>query len=123
MTVALYFIMTRMLKPEMDHIEGGRDAVRQQLLALGQMTLNQWKLLAITLILLGFWATEGVLHSVDTTSSTIVAIALMLMPRIGVMSWKNHKRASPGAPWCCLPSVSPWALPCLKPRLHHGWPS
>ena len=96
MTVALYFIMTRMLKPEMDHIEGGRDAVRQQLLALGQMTLNQWKLLAITLILLGFWATEGVLHSVDTTSSTIVAIALMLMPRMGVMSWKESQK---GFPW------------------------
>lgn len=96
MTVALYFIMTWMLKPEMDHIAGGRDAVRQQLLALGHMTLNQWKLLAITLILLGFWATEGVLHSVDTTSSTIVAIALMLMPRIGVMSWKESQK---GFPW------------------------
>ncbi len=42
------------------------------------------------------WATEGVLHSVDTTSSTIVAIALMLMPRIGVMSWKESQK---GFPW------------------------
>lgn len=96
LTVLLYFIMTHMLKPEMDHIEGGREAVRQQLIALGEMTLNQWKLLAITLILLGFWATEGVLHNIDTTSSTIVAIALMLMPRIGVMSWKESQK---GFPW------------------------
>ncbi|HEY4663610.1 MAG TPA: DASS family sodium-coupled anion symporter [Comamonas sp.] len=96
LSVALYFIMTRMLKPEMDHIAGGREAVRQQLLALGEMTLNQWKLLVITLVLLGFWATEGVLHNVDTTSSTIVAIALMLMPRIGVMTWKESQK---GFPW------------------------
>jgi len=96
LTVFLYFIMTRMLKPEMDHIEGGREAVRQQLNALGKMTLNQWKLLAITLILLGFWATEGILHTVDTTSSTIVAVTLMLMPRIGVMTWKESQK---GFPW------------------------
>ncbi len=96
LTVLLYLIMTRMLKPEMDHIEGGRAAIRQQLEALGPMTLNQGKLLAITLILLGFWASEGVLHSVDTTSSTLVAIALMLMPRLGVMSWKESQK---GFPW------------------------
>lgn len=96
LTVLLYFIMTRMLKPEMDHIEGGRQAVRQQLTALGKMTLDQWKLLSITIILLGFWATEGVLHKVDTTSSTIVAIAFMLMPRIGVMTWKASQK---GFPW------------------------
>lgn len=96
LTVALYFIMTRMLKPEMDYIEGGREAIRQQLTALGPMTANQGKLLAIVLILLGFWATEGVLHSVDTTTSTIVAIAVMLLPRVGVMSWKESQK---GFPW------------------------
>ena len=96
LTVLLYFIMTRMLKPEMDHIAGGRAAIRQQLQALGSMTLAQWKLLGITLVLLGFWATEGVLHQIDTTSSTIVAIALMLMPRVGVMGWKASQQ---GFPW------------------------
>ena len=96
LTFALYFIMTRMLKPEMDHIAGGREAIRRQLAELGPMTANQWKLLGITLVLLGFWATEGVLHDVDTTTSTIVAIALMLLPRLGVMGWKESQR---GFPW------------------------
>lgn len=96
LTVLLYFIMTRMLKPEMDYIEGGRDAIRQQLAQLGPMTVNQWKLLALTVVLLGFWATEGVLHNIDTTSSTIVAIALMLTPRLGVMTWKESQK---GFPW------------------------
>ena len=96
LTIALYFVMTRMLKPEMDHIAGGREAIRRQLAELGPMTANQWKLLGITLVLLGFWATEGVLHDVDTTTSTIVAIALMLLPRLGVMGWKESQR---GFPW------------------------
>ena len=96
LTVMLYFIMTRMLKPEMDHIAGGREAIRQQLGALGPTTPKQWKLLAITVVLLAFWATEDVLHNVDTTSSTIVAIALMLVPRLGVMDWKESQK---GFPW------------------------
>lgn len=36
------------------------------------------------------------LHKVDTTSSTIVAVTLMLMPRIGIMSWKESQK---GFPW------------------------
>ena len=60
------------------------------------MTLNQWKLLAIVLVLLGFWSTEKVLHNFDTTSTTIAAVALMLFPRIGVMDWKQSQK---GFPW------------------------
>jgi len=96
LTVALYFIMTRMLKPEMDEIAGGRAAIRQQLAELGPMTLREWKLLVLVLALLGFWSTEKVLHGFDTTSTTIAAIALMLLPRVGVMDWKASQR---GFPW------------------------
>lgn len=96
LTVALYFIMTRMLKPEMDEIAGGRAAIRQQLSELGPMTAREWKLLALVLALLGFWSTEKVLHDFDTTSTTIAAIALMLLPRLGVMDWKASQR---GFPW------------------------
>ncbi len=96
LTVALYFILTRMMKPEMTEIPGGQAAIRAQLAELGPMSAKEWKLLAVVLVLLGFWSTEGVLHHVDTSSSTIAAIALMLMPRIGVMSWKESQR---GFPW------------------------
>ena len=71
MTVALFFIMTRMMKPEMKEIAGGQETIRQQLAELGPMTLNQWKLLAVVLVLLGFWSTEKVLHDFDTTSTTL----------------------------------------------------
>ena len=96
LTVALYFIMTRMLKPEMSEIAGGRATIGQQLDAIGPMTMNEYKLMFLVLALLGFWSTEKVLHDFDTTSTTIAAIALMLMPRIGVMDWKASQR---GFPW------------------------
>ena len=96
MSVAVYFIMTRMMKPEMAEIAGGRETIRQQLDGIGRMTAREWKLLAIVLVLLGFWATEKVLHDFDTSSTTIAAIALMLLPRLGVMDWKESQR---GFPW------------------------
>ena len=96
MSVALYFIMTRMMKPEMKEIAGGQAAIRQQLDAIGTMTTKEWKLLVIVLVLLGFWASEKVLHDFDTSSTTIAAIGLMLLPRMGVMDWKESQR---GYPW------------------------
>lgn len=96
LTVALYFIMTRMLRPEMQEIAGGKAAIRAQLEALGPMTAREWKLLALVLALLAFWSTEGLLHGFDTSSTTIAAIALMLLPRIGVMDWKESQK---GFPW------------------------
>ncbi|MBC8119607.1 MAG: DASS family sodium-coupled anion symporter, partial [Burkholderiaceae bacterium] len=95
MTVALYFIMTRMMKPEMAEIAGGRATIREQLDAIGPTTPKEWKLLAIVLTLLGFWSTEKVLHDFDTSSTTIAAIALMLLPRLGVMNWKESQRCFP----------------------------
>lgn len=96
LSVALYFIMTRMLKPEMSEIAGGHDTIRAQLEAIGPMSGREWKLLLLVLALLGFWSTEKVLHDFDTSSTTIAAVALMLLPRVGVMDWKESQR---GFPW------------------------
>ena len=79
MSVALYFIMTRMMKPEMSEIAGGRATIRAQLESIGPTTTREWKLLAIVLSLLAFWAAEKVLHNFDPSSTTIAAIALMLV--------------------------------------------
>ena len=95
LSVALYFIMTRMMRPEMKEIDGGKAAIREQAQAMGDMSPKEWKLLIIVLALLGFWATEKVLHNFDTSSTTIAAIALMLMPRLGVMDWKQSQKAFP----------------------------
>jgi len=96
MSIALYFIMTRMMRAEVSDIPGGRAAIRKSLAELGPMKASETKLLAISVILLGFWATEGVLHSFDTSSTTIAAVGLMFLPGIGIMTWKD---AQPRIPW------------------------
>jgi len=96
MSVALYFVMTRMMPPEVSEVPGGRDAIRQSLAALGPMKASEKKLLAISLALLALWATEGVVHSIDTSTTTITAVALLFLPGLGIMTWQD---AQPRIPW------------------------
>lgn len=96
MSVALYFVALWMMPPEMKTVAGGREAVRKSLAALGPMKASEKKLLVISLTLIAFWATEGILHKFDTASTTVVAVALMFMPGIGIMTWKE---AQPKIPW------------------------
>jgi solute carrier family 13 (sodium-dependent dicarboxylate transporter), member 2/3/5 len=96
MSIALYFVMTRMMPPEIDEAPGGIDAIRQSLADLGPMKTSEKKLLAISLTLLAFWATEGALHKFDTSTTTITAVAIMFLPGIGIMTWKE---AQPKIPW------------------------
>lgn len=47
------------------------------------------KLMFISVVLFFFWATEKIVHPFDTSSTTIVAVTLMMMPGIGIMTWKE----------------------------------
>lgn len=96
MCIALYFIMTRMMPPEVREVPGGWEAIRKSLADLGPMKASEKKLLAISLTLLAFWATEGILHRLDTSTTTIAAVALMFMPGVSIMTWKD---AQPRIPW------------------------
>jgi len=96
MSIALYFVMTRMMPPEVARLPGGRDAIRKSLAELGPVKASEMKLLATSLTLLAFWATEGALHSLDTSTTTLTAVALMFLPGIGIMTWKE---AQPRIPW------------------------
>jgi len=96
MTVVMYFIMTRMMPVEVKEVVGGREAIRVSLDELGPMKSSEKKLLAISLALLALWSTEGVLHRFDTSSTTVAAVALMFLPGIGIMTWKE---AQPRIPW------------------------
>lgn len=99
MSVALYYVLMRVMPPEMDEIPGGKEVVAKALADLGPMKLDEKKMLLISFTLLFFWATEKVVHPFDTSSTTIAAIAIMLLPGVGVMSWKE---AQPNIPWGTL---------------------
>ena len=95
MSVVLYFVLMKMMPPETQEIAGGQEIVAKALAELGPMRPNEKKLMFISLTLLFFWATEKVIHPFDTSTTTITAIALMFLPRIGVMNWKQAQGAIP----------------------------
>lgn len=99
MSIVLYIVMIKMMPPEMDEVAGGEEAIRKALAQLGPVSAAEWRLLAVSLSLLFLWATEGVLHRFDTSTTTVAAIGILFLPWIGVMGWKQ---AQPRIPWGTL---------------------
>jgi sodium-dependent dicarboxylate transporter 2/3/5 len=95
MCVALYFVMTRMMKPEVAEVPGGHEGIQKSLAGLGPIKASEVKLLLLSLTLIGFWATEGILHKFDTSTTTITAVALMFMPGFGILTWKDAQARIP----------------------------
>lgn len=89
LSIILYFIAIYALPPEVDEIEGGSETIKAKLDELGPITTAEKKLLLISLGLILLWVTEGLLHKLDTTTTTILAVTLMLLPGSGIMTWKQ----------------------------------
>lgn len=95
MSIALYFIMMKVMPPERDAIEGGKELIKHDLNELGPMSAREWRLIVISILLLIFWSTEKVVHPIDSASVTLIALGMMLMPKIGVITWKGVEKKIP----------------------------
>jgi anion transporter len=95
LSVVLYAVMMLMLPPETEMVPGGDAAIAKARAALGPMSGKEKRLLAISLVLLCFWATEQVLHPFDSATTTTAAVALLFLPGIGVMEWKDAQARIP----------------------------
>lgn len=95
--------MLKVMPPEVKEIEGGTETIRQELTKLGPLSKPELKLVIMSCILLAFWVLEGKtwgllgfggafgsspIHPFNTASITIVAVAAIMTPGIGVMDWK-----------------------------------
>lgn len=99
MSVVLYYVLLKLMPPETEEIAGGKEAVAKALAELGPMTIDEKKLMFVSIILLFLWATEKIIHPFDTSSTTIAAIAILLLPKVGIMTWKD---AQARIPWGTL---------------------
>lgn len=95
MSFALYYILLKMMPPEIDEVVGGEESVRKAMAEMGPMTIGEKKLLLISVILLFLWSTEKILHPFDTSTTTVTAVAIMLTPGIGIMNWKEAQASIP----------------------------
>ena len=89
MSFALYHVMMFLMPPEIKEIPGGKETVKKLLTDMGKITTNEIKLLVISICLLILWTTEKKLHVIDTSTTTMVAITLLMLPKIGVMQWNE----------------------------------
>jgi anion transporter len=96
MSIALYFVLMKMMAPTAAEAAGSKVWAASDLgPKLGPISTDEIKLLIFSVILLAFWATEGKLHSFDSSSVAIAAVALMLVPKIGVINWKQVQSRIP----------------------------
>lgn len=95
MSLVLVVLVLKLLPPESDKVPGGMEGVNQSLTQLGPMTGAQKRLGLVSLLLLLAWATEGRLHPFDTTTTTYAGLVVLLLPRFGVMTWKDVQARIP----------------------------
>ncbi len=107
MSIALYFILLKIMPPEVKEIEGGKAVIKQALEALGKITAQEIKLVVISVFLLCFWVLEQktfgdfgikgdlakkLIHPFDTSSITVVAVTLMFLPGINILTWEDANK-------------------------------
>jgi solute carrier family 13 (sodium-dependent dicarboxylate transporter), member 2/3/5 len=90
LSVALYFVLMKMMTPSAAETAAIKTSTAADLgPKLGPISVDEIKLLIFSVVLLGFCATEKTLHNFDSSSVAIAAVALMLVPKIGVINWKQ----------------------------------
>src|SRR5699024_3985777 len=94
MSVVLYFVMVNLIKVE-DTSNVSNQEIKHQLDALGKISILEWRLIVISISLLTLWATEGILHPFDSTTVTILAVAIMLLPKYRIYTWSDVQKKIP----------------------------
>lgn len=91
MCIVIYFLAPKILKVDQGDLagDGGAEAIKGQLKDLGAITSGEKKLAIYVVALLLFWMTEGFLHPIDANTITVAVFGLMLLPKIGVFTWKE----------------------------------
>lgn len=95
LSVALYFLLLWMMAPRTGEASAAEGDAARAPERLGPMTADEIKLLVFALVLLGLWASENKLHHFDSSSLAVAAVALMFLPRVGVLKWSQVQARVP----------------------------
>lgn len=72
-------------KPQID---GGLDRLRNELHKLGKMSAQEYKAIAIFLVVLLLWATDKQ-HGINQTAVAFMGAVVALLPKIGIVKWND----------------------------------
>lgn len=78
------------LKPEerKPQIEGGMAYLKEELTKMGKMSIEEYKAIAIFVMVLALWATDKQ-HGIDQTTVAFFGAVVALLPGIGVVKWND----------------------------------
>ena len=87
--VGMYIFFPMKKEEQVPQIEGGIDRLKAELSAMGKMSKEEWRAVAIFLIVLFLWVTKGTFHNIDETIVALIGAVLALLPGIGVVKWND----------------------------------
>lgn len=73
---------------DVPQIAGGMDRLRDELAKLGKMKPEEYRAIAIFLVVLLLWATDKQ-HGINQTAVAFMGAVVALMPRVGVVKWND----------------------------------
>ena len=92
--IATGIIVLKMFPPEVKAIPGGVSYIRQELAKMGPMATAEKKAILYFLIALALWSTDSI-HKFNSTMVAFLVSALIFLPKIGVLEWKETEKAIP----------------------------
>lgn len=85
----MYIFFPVKKEEQVPQIAGGLDRLRKELDAMGKMTFEEWKAVAIFMLVLVLWTTKGTFHDIDETMVALIGAILALLPGVGVVKWND----------------------------------
>ena len=92
--VGSQYVVRWIFPPEMKDIPGGLDYIEKELAAMGPTTMREKKAMLYFLLALVLWSTD-MWHHFNSTMVAFVVSTLILVPGIGVLSWKEAQKSIP----------------------------
>lgn len=88
-----WFVGSKLIFPlkkgeDKPQIEGGMQRLKDELHKMGKMTVQEYKAIAIFLVVLALWATDKQ-HGISQTAVAFFGAVVALMPGIGIVKWND----------------------------------
>lgn len=88
-----WFVGTKLVFPlkreeRVPQIEGGMERLKEELAKLGKMKPEEYRAIAIFVVVLLLWATDKQ-HGINQTAVAFLGAVVALMPKIGVVKWND----------------------------------
>lgn len=88
-----WFVGSRIIFPlkedeKIPQIEGGMERLKEELRKMGKMNFQEYKAIAIFVVVLILWATDKQ-HGISQTTVAFAGAIVALLPKIGIVNWNE----------------------------------